>query len=141
MSPAVGPTNDIDACLALRRAVFIAEQGVPEEVERDGREAAAHHLLATLEGRPVGCARILLDGATGRIGRVCVLPGHRGRGIGTALVHGCVDLLRGLPGIARAELGAQTHALGLYERLGFTAFGPDFTDGGGKPHRMMGRDL
>jgi ElaA protein len=141
MTLAVGPTSDIDACLALRRAVFIAEQGVPEEVERDGREAAAHHLLATLEGRPVGCARILLDGATGRIGRVCVLPEHRGRGIGTALLRACVGHLRDVPGLTRAELGAQTHALGLYERLGFTAFGAEFADGGGIPHRMMGRTL
>ncbi len=141
MTLSVGPTDDIAVCAALRRAVFIEEQGVPEEVEQDGRDAEAHHVLATLGGRPVGCARILAEGATGKIGRVCVLPAHRGQGIGLALVAACLDLMRELPGLRRAELGAQTHALGLYERLGFIAFGPEFSDAGGQPHRMMGRDL
>lgn len=141
MSPRVGPTHDVAACRALRRTVFIEEQGVPETVERDGRDGQAQHVLATMQGRPVGCARILTDSDTGRIGRVCVLPGHRGQGIGAALVRACVEHLRGLPGIVRAELGAQTNALGLYERLGFVAFGPEFEDAGGQPHRMMRIDL
>jgi len=141
MTLSIGPTTDIAACTALRRAVFIDEQGVPEEVEQDGRDGTAHHVLATLNGCPVGCARIFLDGATGRIGRVCVLARHRGQGIGSALVRACLDHLRGLPGLTRAELGAQAHALGLYERLGFVGFGPEFADAGGQPHRMMGCDL
>lgn len=141
MSLVVGPTTDVAACAALRRAVFIDEQRVPAEVEQDGRDGAAHHILATLDGLPVGCARILTDGATGRIGRVCVLPGFRRQGIGTALIAACLDHMRGLPGLTRVELGAQTHALGLYERLGFTAFGPEYADAGGQSHRMMGRAL
>jgi len=141
MTLVIGPTADMTACQALRRAVFIDEQGVPEPIERDGLDGKAHHVLATLDGSPVGCARILVEGTTGKIGRVCVLPACRGRGIGGALVAACVDLLRGLPGLERAELGAQTHALGLYEAHGFTAFGPEFADAGGQPHRMMGRAL
>lgn len=141
MTLSVGPTDDIAACAALRRAVFIEEQGVPEEVEQDGRDNAAHHLLAKIEGRPVGCARILAEGAVGKIGRVCVLPAHRGQGIGVALVAACLERMRELPGVRRAELGAQTHATGLYERLGFIAYGQEFSDAGGQPHRMMGRDL
>ena len=50
----VGPTEDIAACVRLRRAVFIEEQGVPEDVEQDGRDGAAHHVLAMLDGVPVG---------------------------------------------------------------------------------------
>ena len=52
-----------------------------------------------------------------------------------------MELLRGVPGVRRAELGAQSYAVGLYERLGFAAFGPEFSDAGGQPHRMMGRSL
>jgi len=133
----VEPTADVTACVALRRAVFIAEQGVPEAVEQDGRDGAAHHILARLDGVPVGCARILTDGETGRIGRVCVLVPHRGRGIGEALVRACLDHLRTLPGVKRAELAALVTALGLYEKLGFTPIGPRFPDGGGLPHQAM----
>lgn len=141
MTLAVGPTADVAACVALRRAVFIHEQGVPEGVEQDGRDGGAHHILARLDGVPVGCARILADGETGRIGRVCVLRPHRGRGIGAALVRACLDHLRTLPGLRRAELGAQVTALGLYERLGFTPFGPEYRDAGGLPHQAMERAL
>ena len=141
MTLSVGTTGDIAACVALRRAVFIEEQGVPEEVEQDGRDGEAHHVLAVLDGVPVGCGRILVDGATGKIGRVCVRREHRGQGIGLALVGACLEVLRGVPGVTRAELGAQSYAVGLYERLGFTAYGPEFADAGGQPHRMMGRSL
>lgn len=137
----VGPTEDIAACVGLRRAVFIEEQGVPEDVEQDGRDSEAHHVLAVLDGVPVGCGRILIEGSTGKIGRVCVLRECRGQGVGLALVGACLEVMRGLPGLQRAELGAQTYAIGLYEKLGFSAYGPEFSDAGGQPHRMMGRAL
>ena len=133
-------TNDIAACLALRRTVFIEEQGVPEAEELDDQDDRAIHLLAWQDGRAVGSARILLDGDTGKIGRVCVLPRARGTGLGAALIRAALDVLRVQPGITRAKLGAQTHALGFYEKLGFTAYGPVYDDAG-IPHRDMTRDL
>ena len=33
----VGVTQDVGACLAIRRTVFIEEQNVAEEIEMDGR--------------------------------------------------------------------------------------------------------
>lgn len=141
MNLEIGPTGDLASCAALRRAVFIDEQGVPEDIEQDGRDGEAHHILARLDGRPVGAARILIDGATGRIGRVCVLRECRGRGIGAGLIRAALAHLRGLPGVRRAQLGAQTHALSFYQSLGFTAHGPVYEDGGGQPHRDMERAL
>jgi len=136
----IGPSDDLSACLALRRAVFIVEQGVPADVEQDGRDGAAHHILAFLDGTPVGAARLLVEGETGKIGRVCVLKDTRRQGIGAALIRAGVDHLRSL-GLRRAKLGAQTHALAFYEGLGFTAYGSEFSDAGDQPHRMMRRDL
>lgn len=133
-------TTDIDTCRALRRAVFIEEQSVSEDEEWDGQDADALHLLALSEGQPVGTARILLHGDTGKIGRVCVLRQARGSGLGAALILAALDVLRKRPGIVRAKLGAQTHAIGFYEKLGFAAFGPIYDDAG-IPHRDMSRDL
>lgn len=133
-------TTDLAACHALRRAVFIEEQGVSEFEELDDKDDQAIHLLAWQNDRPVGSARILLLGDTGKIGRVCVLPQARGTGLGTALIRAALDVLRGQPGIVRAKLGAQTHALGFYEKLGFAAYGPVYDDAG-IPHRDMTRDL
>ncbi len=140
MTLQIGLTTDLPTCHALRRVVFIEEQQVPEAEELDGRDADALHLLAQLDGVPVGCTRLLLADETGKIGRVCVLRGLRGQGIGAALIEAAIAVLRDRPGITRAKLGAQTHAIGFYEGLGFVAEGPEYLDAG-IPHRDMLRTL
>lgn len=132
----IAPTRDIATCRQLRRSVFIEEQGVSEADEVDDKDEEAIHILATVDGTPMGSARLLLSGETGKIGRVCVLAAARGTGLGAALMEAAIAELRRQPGITRAKLGAQTHALGFYERLGFTAEGPVYDDAG-IPHRDM----
>lgn len=132
----IAPTRDIATCRALRRVVFIEEQGVSEADEVDDLDDQAIHLLATLGGTPVGSARLLVTGETGKVGRVCVLAQARGTGLGAALMQAAVEEFRRIPGVTQVKLGAQTHALGFYERLGFAAFGPEYMDAG-IPHRDM----
>ena len=136
MTALIARSQDVAACRALRRTVFIEEQGVSEADEVDDKDRDAIHLLATVAGRPVGTARLLIDGDTGKIGRVCVLRDQRGTGLGAALIRAAVAEFRGMSGIGRAKLGAQTHALGFYERLGFVAVGPVYMDAG-IAHRDM----
>lgn len=140
MSLEVGLTQDLATCHALRRRVFIVEQQVPEAEEVDGRDSEALHILAKKDAEAIGCARILLIGDTGKIGRVCVLADYRGQGIGVALIEAALQVLREQPGIAKAKLGSQTHAIGFYEKLGFRAVGPEYLDAG-IAHRDMLRDL
>lgn len=140
MNADIAETDDLAACLALRRRVFIEEQGVPEADELDGTDVGARHLLATLDGRPVGTARLKIAGDTGKIGRVCVLPEARGTGLGRALVLAALDRLAAEPGVTLAKLSAQADAVGFYERLGFTAQGAAYPDAG-IPHRDMTRAL
>jgi predicted GNAT family N-acyltransferase len=136
----ISQTDDIPTCRALRRIVFIEEQGVSEADEVDGRDDAALHVLATQDGKPLGCARILISGDVAKIGRVCVLKEARGTGLGAAIIAACLDAARAQPGTSIAKLGAQTHALAFYEKLGFVAFGPVYDDAG-IPHRDMERAL
>ncbi len=132
-------TTDLAACHALRRAVFIDEQGVPEADEWDDLDGEAVHLLALDAGRAVGTARLLHRGDIGKIGRVCVLKSARGTGLGAALIaEGCTRL-RAL-GCTSAKLGAQVHAIPFYEKLGFTVCGPVYDDAG-IPHRDMEKPL
>lgn len=133
-------TTDLAACHALRRRVFIEEQNVPETDEMDDLDDQAIHLLAHEDGQPLGTARLILKGDTGKIGRVAVLAQARGRGLGAALMLASLDALRARPGIRRAALSSQTHAIGFYEKLGFAAHGPVYDDAG-IPHRDMSRDL
>ena len=133
-------TDDIPTCQALRRVVFIDEQGVSEADEVDGLDGRAIHLLAWDGECPVGTARLLVKGPVGKIGRVCVLPEARGLGLGAALIRSALDVLRGQPGVAEAYLGSQSHATGFYEKLGFVVEGEEFLDAG-IPHRHMRRSL
>jgi ElaA protein len=140
MTLEVGLTDDLATCHALRREVFILEQNVPEDLEVDGRDGDALHLLARRDGVAVGCARLLVVGETVKIGRVCVLARERGTGVGVALIRAALDVGADLPDVTRAKLGSQTHAIGFYERLGFSAIGPEYLDAG-IPHRDMVRAL
>jgi len=132
----IGETQNFAACLALRMQVFVAEQGVPADLEQDEADATANHLLARVDGVPMGTARLLQAGDVGKIGRVCVLSKARGTGLGAGLMREGVALLKARGGISRIELGAQVDALGFYERVGFMAEGPVW-DSVGIPHRTM----
>lgn len=136
MKVLVQRVTDPTDCFALRYTVFVEEQNVPVSLERDALDADAIHLLETVDDVPMGAARIVLNGETAKIGRVCILKHARGTGLGTALMREALDVLRNTPGITRAALGAQLDALGFYERLGFTAYGDVFDDAG-IDHRMM----
>ncbi|MEU6282590.1 GNAT family N-acetyltransferase [Streptomyces sp. NPDC047028] len=141
---------DRDACFAVRKAVFVAEQGVPEDIEYDAYDAVAVHVLAVrADGVPLGTGRLLRgeqaaaktggDASVGSLGRLAVAREARGLGIGVALVRAIEDAARA-HGLTAVDLHAQTHALGFYERLGYAAYGPEFPDAG-IPHRAMRRPL
>jgi predicted GNAT family N-acyltransferase len=117
----------------IRHVVFVVEQGVPVELERDAHDPQALHLLAlTADGRPVGTARMLADG---HIGRMAVLRAWRNQGIGSALLERLVQLAR-QQGRSSVFLHAQCQAEPFYARLGFVAEGAVFQDAG-IDHRCM----
>ncbi|MFD4790571.1 GNAT family N-acetyltransferase [Streptomyces sp. NPDC058459] len=139
-----------EACFAVRQDVFVAEQGVPQDIEYDAFDATAVHLLAIGEdGVPLGTGRLLYgeaaagktgqDASVGSLGRLAVTRRARGLGVGAALVRAVEDAGRDL-GLTAVDLHAQTQALGFYERLGYTAYGPEFQDAG-IAHRAMRRPL
>lgn len=132
---------ELHQALAIRREVFVLEQGVPEDEERDDLDPCAHHFLASRGEDPIGTARLVLPPGTdqGKIGRVAVLRGHRGLGAGAALVGAAEGAARAL-GLSRLVLDAQVQVLGFYERLGYTPIGPLFLDAG-ILHRRMEREL
>jgi len=132
--------GDVETAYAIRREVFVAEQAVPAELERDEDDATAHHVLAYVDGRPVGAGRLVVeDGGVAHLGRLAVLASARGRGVGAALVRGLEQVARGR-GLAESVLASQTHAVRFYERLGYVAYGAEFDDAG-IPHRWMRRRL
>src|SRR5688500_7973965 len=101
--------NDSGALRAIREAVFIHEQGIPPDLEWDEFDASCIHVLAVdSAGKPVGTARLLMDGS---IGRMVVLEEWRGKGVGSALVQYLLGQARGRQ-IPQITLNAQTEAVG-----------------------------
>lgn len=127
--------TDLAPAHALRRAVFMDEQGYSAADEFDDLDGAAIHLLASDGTAAVGTARLFIDATHGTIGRVCVAHSHRGRGLGAQIMRDAMARLKA-SGCTTVDLGAQIHAVGFYETLGFEAYGAEYMDGA-VPHVMM----
>ena len=115
-----------ETAIAIRLAVFVAEQRVPLAEEIDSHDPLSEHALAYAGGKAVGTGRLLPDG---HIGRMAVLAHWRGRGVGAAILARLLDRARAR-GFEHALLNAQTHAIGFYAKQGFEVDGPPFIEAG-----------
>lgn len=122
--------NQMYDILRIRATVFVLEQGVVY-VDPDGNDMDSIQIYATVDGRMVGCLRIYqLEEGTFRIGRVAVLKEFRGLGIGNAMMKEAIQYLRERTNATKVCLDAQLHAIGFYEKLGFTLFTEEFLEEG-----------
>jgi predicted GNAT family N-acyltransferase len=124
---------------ALRTRVFVGEQGVPAELEIDGRDPDAAHVVLQRDGQVIGTARIFDTGESAVVGRVAVAPELRGQGLG-AVVMDIAERWAGDQGLRVVELHAQQAVIGFYERLGYTGVGDIYFEAG-IPHLTMRKDL
>ncbi|MCS7268693.1 MAG: GNAT family N-acetyltransferase [Geminicoccaceae bacterium] len=133
--------SERDAVFALRRRVFIEEQGVPPDEELDAFDACAEHLLARVGDEVVGTLRWrpIDDAGTVKLERVAVRHDHRGRGVARALLRFALARIDGR-GLGPVVLHAQAHALDVYRGHGFEPRGEEFREAG-IPHRRMERPL
>ena len=118
----------------IRKAVFVVEQNVPLEIEWDGKDATAIHVLAidVLDAH-LGTARLL---PTGQIGRMAVLRKYRKLGIGSALLVHLLNISREHK-IQDVFLNAQVDAIDFYKRFGFIETGDIFMEAGIKHKKMV----
>ncbi|MBK9160136.1 MAG: GNAT family N-acetyltransferase [Nitrosomonadales bacterium] len=118
---------------SIREAVFIREQGVPEELEWDEHDETCRHALAlSQQGEAVGCGRML---ANGHIGRIAVMPQWRKRKVGTAIMEALLDHAR-THEYKQVDVDAQTQALRFYRSFDFIEQGEVFMDAD-LPHIKM----
>lgn len=121
--------EELEQCRRIRRVVFIEGQGVDEHLEMDGRDDEATHVVARLGDAIVGCARLRMIAGRAKLERIAVLPDHRGRGIGRAILSFLVEEAR-RRGAREVFMHGQTHALTFYERCGFIRRGEPFLEAG-----------
>jgi predicted GNAT family N-acyltransferase len=118
---------DLTHLRTIRDLVFVIEQKVPIELERDAIDGNCHHVLALdSEQNPIGTGRLTPEHT---IGRMAVLPAWRGHGVGDALLVQLINKAREL-GWPSVSLHAQISALGFYKKHGFQAYGPVYEEAG-----------
>lgn len=122
---------------AVRERVFVVEQAIPPEDEWDEEDASSRHVLARdARGDAIGTGRLT---PSAMIGRIAVLPEWRGRGVGKSIMRVLLEQARQLH-LPTVSLHAQSHAIPLYESVGFRCEGEEFLECG-IPHRTMRFDL
>ncbi len=125
---------------AVRRAVFIEEQGVPESIEMDDKDVDAIHLVAYDESDPIGTARLReAEPETGKVERVAVLASHRDAGCGRALMAD-LEAVAVAQGFEELILHAQTSVESFYQELGYETVSDTFLEAG-IPHVEMTKSL
>ena len=117
----------------LRQDVFVVEQEAAY-ADLDGRDLDpdTRHVVMDDGDVVVGCARVLDDGDTWRIGRVALHPTVRGMGLADALLQTALQVCRDRDVV----LDAQAPLADWYRSFGFEVSGEEFLEDG-IPHLPM----
>jgi predicted GNAT family N-acyltransferase len=127
------------AVYALRHEVFVLEQAVPPELERDELDETATHLVALRGDVVIGTLRIVAAGGHAKIGRMAVRATVRKLGTGSRLMERAAELVL-QTGAHEIVLHAQLTAKEFYRRLGYREEGDIFEDAG-IPHVVMRKTI
>ncbi len=149
---------------AVRRAVFMEEQGYENEFGAIDDDASCIHVVLYVDGELAGCARAFpeelehtlepgapqsptcaLDegvqpGQTYLLGRVAVLPAMRRRGLARELITACERAARGA-GAKLLALHAQEYIYNLYAAAGYEQISDVDYEDEGRPHLWMAKRL
>ncbi|MCF7757784.1 GNAT family N-acetyltransferase [Paenibacillus xylanexedens] len=132
----------LDACFAIRTAIFVEEQGVPATDEFDAYDtldAEARHILLYVDGVPAASSRLRIVEQVAKLERICVMLDYRKHGLGRVLIDK-LEQMAIADGLEKAKLHAQVQASGFYERLGYAPASEVFMEDG-IPHLLMTKKL
>lgn len=120
----VADAAELLQCLAIRARVFVDEQGLFLQTDRDRHDAGAIHLLAEQGGAIVGTVRVYRFKGRWWGGRLAVLRSVRGRA-GKLLVRHAVETARGC-GAERLYANVQQQNVAFFLKLGWQPDGDPF---------------
>ncbi len=128
-------SEDASEAFAIRREVFIEEQGCTEEDEFDEFDENALHLLVYVDKEPAATGRIWHNGKHFMIGRIAVRKKFRGQKIGDLTVRLLLNKSFN-SGAEILHIHAQTYIKEFYKKFGFKEHGEEFIEAG-RPHYAM----
>lgn len=122
------PGEDYPLSREIREEVFVREQEYPVEQEFDEADENCWHLVLTDNEKAVATARLLkLSEGVFKPGRIAVLKEYRGKNIGAELLTLIIEKAKEM-GAKELHIGAQTYAVGFYEKFGFKTTGEEYMD-------------
>lgn len=122
------PGEDYPLSREIREEVFVKEQEYPIELEFDEADENCWHLVLTDNEKAIATARLLkLSEGVFKPGRIAVLKEYRGKNIGAELLTLIIEKAREM-GAKELHIGAQTYAVGFYEKFGFKTTGEEYMD-------------
>jgi len=121
----------------VRRKVFIEEQGISEELELDGHDSEALHMVVKDGEKVIGTARALfLANSQAKIERMAVLQPFRRKGIGGRIISFLSEELKKKQ-VEKVFLHAQYPVIAFYKSVGFKEQPPLFREAGIKHIKMQ----
>ncbi len=128
--------GELEGALAVWRQVFVAEQGIPENLVYDGNDRDARHMVVKDGKMVIGAARVrFLEAEQAKLERMAILPAFRHLGIGQEMIDFLVGELGG-EGIKKLVLHAQHQVVEFYKTCGFKPVGRPFAEAGIKHQKM-----
>jgi predicted GNAT family N-acyltransferase len=126
--------DDMKVLFEIRRKVFVDEQGVNEREEYDEFETSSTHLLAALDGTPVGTCRYRNTDKGIKLERYAVLSAYRNHQVGSQLLKHFLSQINHNKYI---YLHAQVQAAAFYAKYGFEVVGEQFEEAGIQHFKMV----
>ena len=118
--------EELRGAFEVRRQVFVHEQGVSEELEYDGQDEEALHMVVKDRVRVIGTARVqFLASNRAKIERMAILKSFRRKGIGSNIISFLKRDLKNRQ-IKQIILHAQCAVAEFYKSCGFKETGPTF---------------
>jgi predicted GNAT family N-acyltransferase len=128
--------SELKGAFAVRREVFVEEQGISESLVFDGGEDVAKHMVVKDGDRVIGTARIrFLQSKQAKLERMAVLRSFRRLGIGKRITAFLMQELESRQ-IEMVVLHAQYEVVEFYQACGFEPSGSPFWEAGIKHLKM-----
>ena len=112
--------EQLKAVHLMRQEIFVKEQGIPQELDKDGLDSKSIHVLASDEhGHPVASGRLTIQDENGILSRIAVAKDFRGLELGKKIVKKLEEIAKEKK-IKQLSLSPHAYLEKFYADLGYT---------------------
>jgi len=128
---------ELEAYYRIRKQIFVSEQGIYTESDRDLHDRESLPIVANVNGEVVGTVRCYrMREGLWYGGRLAVLPEHRNYRIAAGLVRTAVKMMQQRSDVNRFLATVQVQNVRFFQKLGWKTLGHTIVLNG-VHHRLM----